>query len=59
MTAALRDLFRLPLMEMLNPKHPLLKLADVIDWPTIERSFGVHFASSRGRLDAHAAEEER
>ncbi len=34
---------------MLNPKHPLLKLADVIDWPTIEQSFGAHFASTRGR----------
>ena len=43
------ELFRQPLIEMLNPKHPLVKLADVIDWPTIERSFGAHFASTRGR----------
>ncbi len=43
------ELFRQPLIEMLNPKHPLVKLADVIDWPTIERSFAAHFASARGR----------
>ncbi len=43
------ELFRQPLIEMLNPKHPLVKLADMIDWPTIERSFGAHFASTRGR----------
>ncbi len=43
------ELFRQPLIEMLNPKHPLVKLADVIDWPTIEQSFGAHFASPRGR----------
>ena len=43
------ELFRQPLIEMLNPKHPLVKLADVIDWPTIERSFAAHFSSTRGR----------
>lgn len=43
------ELFRQPLIEMLNSKHPLVKLADVIDWPTIEQSFGAHFASTRGR----------
>lgn len=43
------ELFRQPLIEMLNPKHPLVKLADVIDWTTIEQSFGAHFASTRGR----------
>jgi len=48
-TPSSSELFRQPLIEMLNPKHPLVKLADVIDWPTIERSFGAHFASTRGR----------
>ena len=43
------ELFRQPLMEMLNPSHPLVKLADVIDWSAIEQSFGAHFASTRGR----------
>ncbi len=43
------ELFRQPLMEMLNPSHPLVKLTDVIDWSAIEQSFGAHFASTRGR----------
>ncbi len=47
--ASSSELFRQPLIEMLNPKHPLVKLADVIDWPTIEHSFGAHFARTRGR----------
>ena len=43
------ELFRQPLIEMLNPKHPLVKLADVIDWDEIERSFGAHFEATTGR----------
>jgi len=31
------ELFRQPLSEMLNPKHPLVKLANVIDWQESER----------------------
>lgn len=34
---------------MLNPKHPLVKLAAVIDWDEIERSFGAHFEATAGR----------
>jgi len=48
-TATSRELFRQPLSEMLNSKHPLVKLADVIDWEEIERSFGAYFESSTGR----------
>jgi len=47
--ATSHELFRQPLSEMLNFKHPLVKLADVIDWEEIERSFGAHFESSTGR----------
>jgi IS5 family transposase len=43
------ELFRQPLIEMLSPKHPQVKLADVMDWPTIEHSFGTCLASIRGR----------
>ena len=43
------ELFRQPLTEMLKPTHPLVKLADVIDWSTIDQSFGAHFTSTRGR----------
>ena len=44
-----RDFFRQPLVDMINPKHPLVSLAAVIDWDEIEQSFGAHFASSVGR----------
>jgi transposase, IS5 family len=43
------ELFRQPLCEMLNAKHPLVKLADVIDWEEIERSFSAHFQTTTGR----------
>jgi transposase, IS5 family len=43
------ELFRQPLCEMLNAKHPLVKLADVIDWEEIERSFGANFQTTTGR----------
>jgi transposase, IS5 family len=35
------ELFRQPLCEMLSAKHPLVKLADVIDWEEIERKHPV------------------
>ena len=38
------DLFRQPLIEQINGKHPLVRLAGLIDWKSIERSFGAHFA---------------
>jgi transposase, IS5 family len=43
------DLFRYPLGEMINLQHPLVKLADVMDWALIESAFGAHFASPTGR----------
>lgn len=42
------DLFRQPLVDMINLKHPLVKLADVMDWELIESAFGDHFASTTG-----------
>jgi len=42
-------MFRHPLVEMINLKHPLVKLADVMDWELIENAFGAHFASTTGR----------
>ncbi len=41
------DMFRHPLVEMINLKRPLVKLADVMDWELIEGAFGAHF----GNLD--------
>ena len=43
------ELFRQPLIEQLNGRHPLVRLAAVIDWQEIERTFGAHFASTTGR----------
>ncbi|SDD64437.1 transposase, IS5 family, partial [Paracidovorax valerianellae] len=43
------ELFRPRLDEQINMKHPLVKLAELIDWAEIERTFGVSFTSSRGR----------
>jgi IS5 family transposase len=43
------ELFRQPLCEMLSAKHPLVKLADVIDWYEIESSFGAHFQATTDR----------
>ena len=34
---------------MISPKHPLVKLAAVIDWDEIGQSFGAHFESRLGR----------
>ncbi|VDY10180.1 conserved protein of unknown function [Thiomonas sp. Sup16B3] len=47
--APLPDLFRQRLDEQLNLRHPLVRLAGLIDWDEIHRSFAVHFRSSRGR----------
>ena len=43
------ELFRQSLCEMLNAKYPLVKMADVIEWDEIERSFGAHFQATTGR----------
>ena len=43
------DLFKHPLVEIINLKHPLVKLADVMDWALIENAFAAHFAATTGR----------
>lgn len=35
--------------ELINLKHPLVRLAGLIDWSDIERTFAVSFTSGRGR----------
>ena len=35
--------------EQIDLGHPLARLAALIDWAQIERSFGAHFVSTRGR----------
>jgi len=43
------ELFRPRLDELINMKHPLVRLAGLIDWDQIERDFSVSFTSGRGR----------
>ena len=43
------DMFRPRLDEQINLKHPLVRLAGLIDWEEIHRSFAGHFRSGRGR----------
>ena len=42
-------MLRSRLDEQINMKHPLVKLAALIDWAEIERTFAVSFISRRGR----------
>ncbi len=35
--------------ELINLKHPLVRLAGLLDWPEIERTFAACFISARGR----------
>ena len=44
------ELFRPRLDEQINMQHPLVRLATMMDWAEIERTFAVSFTSSRGRL---------
>jgi IS5 family transposase len=48
-TAQTGGLSRPRLDEQLKMSHPLIRLARLINWDEIERSFGAHFTSSRGR----------
>lgn len=43
------QLFRPRLDELINMAHPLVRLAGLIDWVELERSFSVSFTSGRGR----------
>lgn len=43
------ELFRQRLDEQLNMRHPLIRLAGLIDWERIEQRFAAHFTSERGR----------
>lgn len=43
------DLFRPRLDEQINMKPPLMRLAGLIDWGEIRRTFAGHLTSGRGR----------
>ena len=48
-TAQTGEMFRPRLDEQLNMKHPLIRLAGLMDWELIEHHFAGHFTSGRGR----------
>ena len=43
------DLFQQPLVDLINLKHPLVKLADLIDWSIFETRWSAFFPSKTGR----------
>ena len=43
------DLFRQPLVDLINERHPLVKLAELIDWSIFETHWSVFFPSKTGR----------
>jgi transposase, IS5 family len=44
-----RDFFRQPLLEQINLKHPLVRLAGLIDWEQLGTAMSESFVSSAGR----------
>lgn len=42
------DLFNTPLADLLNTRHALYQLAQLIDWQTIDESFGQYFVATQG-----------
>ncbi len=47
-TCGQSDLFNPPLADLLNPKHELYQLADLIDWKTLDEAFGQYFTATNG-----------
>ena len=43
------DLFRQPLVELINEKHPLVRLAELIEWSIFETRWSAFFPSKTGR----------
>ena len=46
---ATSDLFQQSLVELINLKHPLVKLAELIDWSVFETRWTEFFPSHTGR----------
>ena len=43
------DLFRQELANIINRRHELVRLAELIDWSVFDREFGAQFVSTTGR----------
>jgi transposase, IS5 family len=48
--AAEQDLFRMGLVNLIDQRHELVKLAGLIDWPAFAEAWGPKFESTTGRL---------
>lgn len=44
-----KDLFRHPLREQVELKHPLVRLAELINWERLGASMSASFVSAKGR----------
>ncbi|MEX3860343.1 IS5/IS1182 family transposase, partial [Paraburkholderia sp. BR10923] len=44
-----KDLFRHPLREQINLKHPLVRLAELINWERLSAWMSASFVSGKGR----------
>jgi len=44
-----QDLFRLELVQIINPRHPLLRLSHTVDWDRLDELFGATFCPDQGR----------
>jgi IS5 family transposase len=42
------DLFRIRLTDLLDPRHELYRLADLIDWPLLDQELGHYFVAETG-----------
>lgn len=47
-TAGQSDLFNPRLADILNPRHELYRLANLIDWPALDNEFGQFFSPDQG-----------
>jgi hypothetical protein len=47
--AAEQDLFRMELVNLIDQRHELIKLASLIDWAALEQAWGPKFESTTGR----------
>ena len=42
------DLFKVRLVDIVNPQHPLVEMKDIIDWPLLDQELGHEFCASNG-----------
>ena len=42
------DLFKVRLVDIVNPQHPLVEMKDIIDWPLLDQELGHEFCATNG-----------